>query len=144
MKPIIVYTLNKESVLVPDYQTYIESMSYSQPTAFYETDGNKPCEVYVENHRWPIIQITKGKANKFGLEPERWDTYIAIEPELEEAVSAKYRERITESIEYSKRCRDELLILENKYSYLENELDLWWANPWYKCVWEVLKFKWNN
>lgn len=132
-KHVEIWTLSKESRLVPLFSDKIEFFEYYPPPDMYVMDGK--FEDRVERRYMDIIQVAKCSAIydrlKIDSQIDRSDKYIAIHPDVEEAISVKWQEKID-------------TILSNAQTALNLTLDriIGFNNlPWYK---RVLKAICNN
>lgn len=125
-KHVEVWTLSKESRVVPYMTSEVEFFEYYPPPDMYVRNGK--FEDMVERRYMDIIQVTKHEAIydrlKMDSKIERSDKYIAIHPDVEEAISVNYKQEISNHI-----CT---------YQDLLSKVDRFKKLPWYKRVWRAL------
>lgn len=135
MKPVIIYTLNKQETLVPHYQDYIQSYSHDEPPNFVCGNGDEPYkEAKINFVFMPIIQITKCHSNGLGLEPTCYDKYVAVDPELMEVL--RYRHEQELSTQYNKLNSTIEFLIEKCEEY-SDKLIAFYKLPWYKRIWKA-------
>lgn len=137
MKPVEVFRINRDSVVVPSGQyDSIEFARYcNQPNIVM---GIGPAEgVFTAGEftreRIPVIRIcnfTQSRSN-FG-EPIVDEQFIAIEPELRELLTIDERQQIE-----NMKCA--IADLEWYKQKQQRAIDDWWSKPWYSRVWSAIK-----
>ena len=133
-KPIIVYTLNKEPKLVPSYQNWVDlyRCSLTLPNAeFNFYNDSKPTDAVINHVRVPIIKFTECYQRKMGIEPERYDTYIAIDPDLMEIISNGHQQECFE-------LQSKIKFLRETYGNSHDRYRGFKSLPWYKRIWKAI------
>ena len=133
MKPVEIFTLNMESVLVPHGQQYIEQFNYQTRIGFVsEYNGNEPCKVVVNQIEMPIFQISKSIQGKYSMEPTIFDQYFAVDPVLMDAIEVKHNAEL--DTVYKNLCGvvDEI---KADYDRLSDKLCDFYQKSWYKRIW---------
>lgn len=135
-KHVEIWTLSKESRVVPMDQYLIPIWELNNPVGFITADKFHDA---VNRIDMEIIKVSKCSAIHGRMERDsqivRSDKYIAIHPDVEEAISVKWQEKIDEVIRTHKEESFELTInLINK----EHRLSTFKRSPWYKRVWKAI------
>lgn len=132
-KHVEIWTLSKESRVVPYMTSSVEFYEYYPPPDMYVMDGKFTDRV--ERRHMEIIQVTKCSSIYDRMEMdsliERSDKYIAIHPDVEEAISVKWKERF-------EKIQTNLNWWKNYGKNLRGNLDDFKLLPWYKRVWRAL------
>lgn len=130
-KHVEIWTLTKESRVVPYLSHMVEFYEGSPPADVYVRDDNVFVDRF-ERRYMNIIQVTKCSAIYDRVEidskTERSDKYIAIHPDVEEAISVEWKERFDE-------IQTNLNWWKNYGKNLTGNLDDFKLLPWYKRVW---------
>lgn len=126
-KHVEIWTLSKESRVVPYMADFVELYEYYPPPDMYVRSDDVLVDK-VERRYMNIVRVSKFEAiyERMGIERkiERSDKYIAIHPDVEEAISVKWKEKIDEAV----AARLNLLKSITDFKAL----------PWYKRVWIAL------
>lgn len=97
MKPCTVYTINRESVTIPEYQPYVERHNMPMPPCVVNMGPDAPTYMETEVEQIPVEKICKSRLKRnplFGpIEYETETTYIAIEPELKDMFSMEWKQK---------------------------------------------------
>ena len=132
-KHVEIWTLSNESRVVPYMADFIDLYEYYPPPDMYVMDGK--FEDRVERRHMDIIQVTKCPSIYDRMEMdsriERSDKYIAIHPDVEEAISVKWQEKLDKIISDAR-------VLNNVYHNLLDKVQDFHNLPWYKRVWRAL------
>ena len=133
-KPIIVYTLNKESKLVPSYQNWVDlyRCSLTLPnTEFNFYNECEPTDAVINHVRVPIFKFTECYQRKMGIEPERYDTYVAIDPDLMEIISNEHQQECF-------KFQSTIKYLEEWHSEYYSKYWAFRESPWYNRIWKAI------
>lgn len=136
-KHVEIWTLSKESKVVPYMTSSVEFYEYYPPPDMYTMDGVFTDRV--ECRYMDIIQVTKCSAIYDRLMEDsqimRSDKYIAIHPDVEEAISVKWQEKIDKLTEI---YEDEIHKVDTiRLEYYNKYWNFRWL-PWYKRVWKAI------
>lgn len=139
-KHVEIWTLSKESRVVPYMTSSVEFFENYPPPDMYVMDGVFTDRV--ERRYMDIIQVTKCSAiyDRIGRnfnrsDYNRLDKYIAIHPDVEEAISVKWQEKMDDLI---KEHIEESLALGVRLIKSEFKLTHFKRLPWYKRVWKAI------
>jgi hypothetical protein len=137
MKPVIVYTLNKQETLVPHYQDFMESYRYDAPPNFICDSGNEPYkEARIDRVVMPIIEIVNAKQfDRLGLERMYSTSYVAVDPELMKVLRYKHEQELSIQYENLNSMIDDLAKVCEEYS---DRLIAFYKLPWYKRIWKAI------
>lgn len=131
-KHVEIWTLSKESRVVPYMTDVVELYEYYPPPDVYVSSGVLVDKV--ERRYMSIIQVTKHEklyTSLGGTVPNRIDKYVAIHPDVDEAISVKWKERVDE-------VEADNISLLRKYYTLFDSVEAFKLLPWYKRVWRAL------
>lgn len=144
MKPVEVFRINRESIVVPagrcdsiEFARY-----YDQPRVAIGVgpfDGLLGmCEFTRE--RIPVIRICNftQSRNNFG-EPIGDEQFIAIEPELRHLLTTQERQQIAEIESLAKDLSNKLTNEKREVERLNALIGKWRGLPWYTRVWSAIK-----
>lgn len=138
-KHVEIWTLSKESRVVPYMASSVYFYEYHRPDLYVRDNVFVDT---VERRYMDIIQVTKCSAIYDRLEMdskiERSEKYIAIHPDVEEAISVKWQEKVDN---LKGKHSTEMTLLAKRVIKLEGRLDDFKNLPWYKRVWRAL---WNS
>lgn len=133
MKPVEVFTLNRESVLVPHGQMYIERhyMSFDNGCVS-EYDGVEPFKAVVNRVEMPIFRISECMQDELDIEPTTFNQYFAVDPFLMDAIEVKHRDEI-DTINHN--WLSTVNLIKADYDRLSDKLCSFYQKPWYKRIW---------
>lgn len=146
-KHVEIWTLSKESKVVPYMTSRVEYAHHSLPDEYVVSDKFYDS---VEHRYMDIIQVTKCSAIYGRVEIdskiERSDKYIAIHPDVDEAISVKWQEKMDElTSDYEDRlnkmyvfAQSEIEVLSAKIEIKNEYLKFIRNLPWYKRVWRAI------
>jgi len=136
MKKVTVYSIDRKNIQVGMLVDTVPMYQYDNPHIFTESYNGRELTVGdgVRRISIPVKAFHRHHGDDYGHTRDEV-AYIAIDPELEDLLTAETREKLRDiSVEnHGMRCRiDELK--ENMYN--------WWKQPWYKRVWCAIKGGW--
>lgn len=138
MKPVEVFTLNKESRLVPHEQTYIEQHTYQGvPEFISDYNGDEPCKAVVNRVEMPIFRISKAIQNKYDTEPTVFDQYFAVDPVLMDAIEVLHNAEL--DVMYA-NLNQVIDYIKEDYDRLSDKVCNFYKKPWYKRIWCAITY----
>lgn len=133
-KHVEIWTLSKKSRVVPYMTDFVELYEYYPPPDMYVRSDDVLVDK-VERRYMNTVRVSKSEAiyDRMEIEQkiEQSDKYIAIHPDVEEAISVKWKEKVG-------LLETNLSFWKNYGKNLRGNLDDFKLLPWYKRVWIAL------
>lgn len=140
MKQVTVYTVSKDVHEIPEFSPHIEMVNYNEstPRVMRFDDSTAFAEnLTYDTKRIPVERVCENFM-KNSFETYTSEKYIAIDKDLKDLFSLEWRQKhesVSNDLTTERKKSNELgFELEN----LQNQIDTWWIQPWYKRVWSAL------
>ena len=138
MKPIQVYTINRDSVLCNDIHQY-----HAHPLrhkAYYRCDpiyGVNPEVAVIDMQQWKIRRICEGLIEDDSPYTAKYfESYIAVDPVLEKMLVADVKEEYEQKLDnLHSKIKDQQEAIES----LSENVRAFCCLPWYKRLYWTLK-----
>lgn len=127
MRTIDLFYVKREAVEVPLFTDHVEFCKHPGPAVV--ASGRGPAESLhhrtMQHKHCPVELIINSDGSRH---------YVAIEPELKDAMTRTHREELRMMEQDRQSAYYKLLTARN-------EKDSWWSQPWYRRVWSALTEK---